>query len=129
MTVPGGRASHTLIALIGLGILNHTVLAGSRVTVSLYSLSRGASPLVVGTLMGLYSFLPMWLAIGAGRLSDRIGVRRPMLVGSCGIAVGAALPWLFDGLPVLFVTTALIGMSFMLIQVAAALTETCAASQ
>ena len=115
----GGRgASHTLAALIGLGILNHTVLAGSRVTVSLYALSRGASPLVVGTLMGLYSFLPMWLAVGAGRLSDRIGVRRPMLVGSCGVALGAALPWLIPGVPVLFVTTALIGMSFMLFQVA-----------
>jgi MFS family permease len=116
--VEGGRASHTLAALIGLGILNHTVLAGSRVTVSLYALSRGASPLVVGTLMGLYSFLPMWLAVGAGRLSDRIGVRRPMLAGSCGVALGAALPWFVPGLPVLFVTTALIGMSFMLFQVA-----------
>ena len=119
MTASGGRASRTLAALIGLGILNHTVLAGSRVTVSLYALSKGASPFVVGTLMGLYSFLPMWLAIGAGRLSDRIGVRRPMLVGSCGVAIGAALPWVFGGLPVLFVTTALIGMSFMLYQVAA----------
>jgi MFS family permease len=119
VSAPAGRASRTLAALIGLGILNHTVLAGSRVTISLYALAHGASPFVVGTLMGLYSFLPMWLAIGAGRLSDRIGVRRPMLVGSCGIALGAALPWLLPGLPVLFVTTALIGMSFMLYQVAA----------
>jgi MFS family permease len=112
------RASRTLAALIGLGILNHTVLAGSRVTVSLYALSRGASPLVVGTLMGLYSFLPMLLAVGAGRLSDRIGVRRPMLLGSCGVALGAALPWIVPSVPMLFVTTALIGMSFMLFQVA-----------
>jgi len=112
------RASRTLVALIGLGILNHTVLAGSRVTVSLYALSRGASPLVVGALMGLYSFLPMLLAVGAGRLSDRIGVRRPMLVGSCGVALGAALPWLVPSVPVLFVTTGLIGLSFMLFQVA-----------
>jgi len=113
------RSSRTLGALIGLGILNHTVLAGSRVTVSLYALSLGASPLVVGSLMALYSFLPMWFAIGAGRLSDRIGVRRPMLAGSCGVALGAALPWLASGLAVLFLTTALIGIAFMLFQVAA----------
>jgi MFS family permease len=115
---PGARGSRTFPALIGLGILNHTVLAGSRVTVSLYALSQDASPFVVGALMGLYSFLPMWFAVGAGRLSDRIGVRRPMLVGSCGLALGAALPWLFPGLPALFATTALIGVSFMLFQVA-----------
>jgi MFS family permease len=119
VSAPAGRASRTLAALIGLGILNHTVLAGSRVTISLYALAQGASPFVVGTLMGLYSFLPMLLAIGAGRLSDRIGVRRPMLVGSCGIALGAALPWFVPGLPILFMTTALIGLSFMLYQVAA----------
>jgi MFS family permease len=116
---PGERGSRTLPALIVLGVLNHTVLAGSRITVSLYALSQDASPFVVGSLLGLYSFLPMWFAIGAGRLSDRIGVRRPMVVGSCGIAVGAALPWLFPGLTALFVTTALIGFSFMLFQVAA----------
>jgi MFS family permease len=115
----GGRGgSRTLAALIGLGILNHATLVGSRITVSLYALSQDASPFVVGSLMGLYSFLPMWLAVGAGRLSDRIGVRRPMVVGSCGIALGAALPWIFPGLLALFFTTALIGISFMLFQVA-----------
>jgi MFS family permease len=73
----------------------------------------------VGSLMGLYSFLPMWLAVGAGRLSDRIGVRRPMLAGSLGIALGVVLPRVFPGLPALFASTSLIGASFMLFQVAA----------
>jgi len=109
---------HAFVALISLGILNHMVMAGSRVTVSLYALSQGATPLVVGILTGLYAFLPMLLAVAAGRLSDRIGVRRPMLVGSCGIALGAALPWLWPGLVSLYFTTSLIGASFMLFQVA-----------
>ena len=119
MTGTGERRPRTLPALIALGILNHTVLTGSRVTVSLYALSLNASPFVVGALMGLYSFLPMWFAIGAGRLSDRIGVRRPMLVGSCGLAIATLLPPLFPGLAALFVSTSLIGLSFMLFQVAA----------
>lgn len=119
MTGVGERRSRTLPALIVLGVLNHTALTGSRVTVSLYALSLGASPFVVGTLMGLYSFLPMWLAVGAGRMSDRIGVRGPMLAGSLGIAVGAALPRIFPGLPALYAATSLIGIAFMLFQVAA----------
>jgi MFS family permease len=119
VSAPTEHSPRTLPALIALGILNHTVLTGSRVTVSLYALSLTQSPFVVGSLMGLYSFLPMWLAIPAGRLSDRIGVRRPLAVGSFGIALGAALPWAFPGLPALFFATSLIGVSFMLFQVAA----------
>jgi MFS family permease len=116
---PASRRGFAFPALIGLGILNHTVLAGSRVTVSLYALSLGASPLIVGTLMGLYAFLPMWLAVAAGRLSDRVGVRRPMLIGSCGIALAAALPCALPGIAALYVVTSLLGASFMLFQVSA----------
>jgi MFS family permease len=105
-------------ALIVLGILNHTVLAGSRVTIALYALSLGASAFVVGMLIGLYAFLPMLLGVSAGRLCDRIGVRKPMLVGSCGVAIAAVLPCLMPGLGPLFATTALLGVSFMLFQVA-----------
>jgi MFS family permease len=119
MTEPDRRTGYTFPALIVLGILNHTVVTGSRVTVSLYAIKLGASPLVIGALMGLYAFLPMWLAVSAGRLSDRIGVRRPMLLGSCGIALGAVIPCILPGLPSLYATTSLIGLSFMLFQVAA----------
>ena len=119
MSASAGGGSRTLPALIALGILNHTVLSGSRITVSLYALSLDGSPFVVGSLMGLYSFFPMLFAVGAGRLSDRRGVRRPMLAGSLGIALGAVLPRVFPGLPALFAATSLIGVSFMLYQVAA----------
>ena len=114
---PRGRSD--FLALIGLGILNHMVLAGGRVTVSLYALSLGASPLVVGSLIGFYAFLPMFLSVFAGRLADRIGVRRPMLLGSCGLILAAALPCMLGGVNVLFVSTSLTGVSFMLFQVSA----------
>jgi MFS family permease len=108
-----------MTTLIGLGIANHVVLTGSRVTVSLDALARGASPATVGALMALYAFLPMLLAIAAGRLADRAGVRRPMLVGSCGVAVAALLPVVVPGLATLFVAATLMGVSFMAYQVAA----------
>ncbi|MET0346729.1 MAG: MFS transporter [Casimicrobiaceae bacterium] len=105
--------------LIGLGIANHIVLAGSRVAVTLYALSLGAGTATVGLLMALYAFLPALLAIQSGRLTDRIGVRKPMLVGSCGIALGAGAAFAVPGLPSLFVAATLIGVSFMAFQVAA----------
>ena len=105
--------------LIALGIANHLVLTGSRVTVSLSALASGASPATVGALMALYALLPMFLAIPAGRFADRMGVRRPMLAGSCGLAAGMTLAWLVPGEGILFLTAAITGVSFMAFQVAA----------
>jgi MFS family permease len=111
--------SRTLAALIALGICNHVTLSGARVAVPLDALARGASPLTVGVLVSLFALLPVFLAVPVGRLADRIGVRRPMLWGSTGTAVGAALPFALPGLPALYVAAALIGASFMLFQVPA----------
>ena len=117
MTVRGPRLS-TFGILIGLGIANHVVLAGSRVAVALDALSLGAATPTVGLLMALFALLPALLAIPCGRLTDRIGVRRPMLVGSCGVALGAGIAFALPGLPSLFAAATLIGVSFMSFQVA-----------
>jgi len=108
----------TLLRLIVLGIANHAVLAGSRVTVSLAALDKGATPLTIGVLMALYALLPMLFAVAAGRFSDRAGVRRPMLLGTAAIAVGASLPIAAPGLPMLFASALAIGTGFMAFQVA-----------
>ena len=105
--------------LIALGICNHLVLTGARVAVSLDALSLGASAATVGTLLALFALLPMFFAIPAGRLADRIGVRKPMLAGSIGMASGAVIATVVPGLPALFVTAVLLGLSFMAFQVAA----------
>jgi MFS family permease len=105
--------------LIGLGIANHVVLTGSRVVVSLDALALGASAATVGGLLALFALLPMLFAIPAGRLADRVGVRRPMLAGSIGMASAAVVAALAHGLPALFATALLAGLSFMAFQVAA----------
>jgi MFS family permease len=108
----------SLAVLILLGIANHSVLSGSRVAVSLSALGQGASAFTVGVLLALYAVLPMLLAVSAGRLCDRAGARPPMIAGCALIAVGAALPVLRDGLPALYASAALLGVGFMLFQVA-----------
>ncbi len=105
--------------LIALGVANHVVLTGSRVAVSLNALALGANAATVGALMALFALLPMFFAIPAGRLADRIGVRKPMLVGSIGMMASVVIATLLPGLPALFATAVLIGVSFMLFQVAA----------
>ena len=111
--------SRTLAALIPLGIANHAVFTGSRVIVALDALSRGASPFTVGVLVSLYALLPMFLSVVAGRVVDRIGARRPMLLGSVLIGVAATLPVAFPGLPSLFAGATLLGVGFMAFQLAA----------
>jgi MFS family permease len=106
-------------ALVALGIANHLVLTGSRVAVSLNALALGANVATVGGLMALFAVLPMFLAIPTGRLADRIGVRAPMLAGSIGMAAGALIATLLPGIPALFATALLTGVSFMAFQVAA----------
>ena len=105
--------------LIALGIANHMVLTGLRVVVPLDALSLGANAATVGSLMALFALLPMLFAIPAGRLADRVGVRGPMLAGSIGMASGAIVAALVPGLPALFITAMLSGLSFMAFQVAA----------
>ena len=82
----------TLRLAIVLTVLTHVAFVSSRMTVSLYGIRLGASPLTVGVLMALYAALPMLLAVYAGRQVDRIGPRRPMLVSSVGLVAGVALP-------------------------------------
>ncbi|MET0202904.1 MAG: MFS transporter, partial [Casimicrobiaceae bacterium] len=60
----------TLAALVTLGTINHVVLSGSRVTITLQALREGASTATVGVILALFALLPMLCAVAAGRLSD-----------------------------------------------------------
>jgi MFS family permease len=115
----GNTRRRTLVALIPLAIANHAVLAGNRITVSLDAIARGASPFTVGVLMSLYAVFPMLLAISAGRVTDRLGARQPMLLGTAAIGVGALLPLLLPGMAALYASASIVGVGFMAFQVAA----------
>lgn len=119
-TTPGSFVlpSKPILQLILVSLMAHLALAGSRITTSLYALSLQASEFTVGALIALFSLFPMLCAVPAGRLIDRIGIKRPMLGGAMSIAVGCLLPGMVGGLRVLYLATMLIGTGFMLIQVA-----------
>jgi MFS family permease len=92
---------------------------GSKVLVSLFAIELGASQILIGILVALYSLFPMVLALYAGRLSDRLGVRRPMMLGAIGIALAMLLPFLWPTLTALCASAILIGASHVFYNVAA----------
>lgn len=108
----------TLALAIVLTVLTHVAFVGSRMTIALYGIKLGATPLTVGVLMALYAFLPMLLAVYAGRQIDRIGPRRPMLYSSVGLVASVALPALWPSLAALHLAAMLIGTSFLFYHVA-----------
>ncbi len=112
-------AMRPLPLLIILMVLDHIAFNGSRVSATLYAIYQGASALTVGALIALYALLPAILSVAAGRWIDRIGVVKPMQIGSIAIGVGALLPFLFPGMTVLYVSCVIVGLAFMLVNVAA----------
>lgn len=112
-----GAAEVPLAPLVVATVFAHTAFNGSRLTISLFALSQGASPLTVGVLMSLFSALPMLLGVAAGRLVDRVGIRRPILACTVVLVVAVFLPGAFPSLATLFAVSAFIGTSFMLFHI------------
>lgn len=99
-------------------LLIHTAFKGSKVLLSLYALELGANPLVIGVLFAMYSLFPVFLAVYAGRLSDRFGSRIPMLFGTIGLSSGLALPYFVPQITGLFASASLIGLCYIFYTVA-----------
>jgi MFS family permease len=91
---------------------------GSKVILALLSLELGASQLTIGAIVACYAIAPALLGVQAGRLSDRIGMRIPMLAGTMVMCVAMLTGWLWHTLNALFVVAALVGVSFSLFIVA-----------
>src|SRR5258708_39344949 len=87
----------TLYVVMLLTLLNSIAQRGSKVVVSLYALELGAGAAAVGVLAALFAVFPLLLAVQAGRISDRYGVRMPIALGGLAIAAGLVLPLIFGG--------------------------------
>ena len=101
-----------------LAISLHAAFAGVRVSLSLFALSLKASPFTVGLILSLLALLPTLFSVHAGRVIDRIGVRRPQLAGTVSVICGIALAFLVPRLETLFVVSCLVGSGFMLFHIA-----------
>ncbi len=107
--------SSPLFRLIAVAVTAHVALGAARVTTALYALSLQASAFTVGTLIALFALVPMMLAVPMGRAIDRIGMRKPLMIGCLLASAGVLLAATVSGLPVLYVAAMLIGTGFMAI--------------
>jgi len=108
----------TIYIIVLLAFLTHTGFAGSRLAVPLFAVDQGASPFVVGTIVALYALFPAVLALAAGRMTDRLGFKIPMLFGTGGVFVALILPFLWPSMAMLYFTASLLGIAFMALQLA-----------
>ena len=92
-------------------LCNMTCWRASKVLATLYAIELGATQFTIGILVAVYSLFPMLLAIYAGTLSDRFGVRVPMIAGSIGLSAGLTLPYIAPSIAALYASAALIGAS------------------
>lgn len=104
--------------ILGVTLLVHTSFKGSKVLLSLYSIELGANPFVIGVLLSMYSFFPVFLAVYAGRVSDRWGFTKPMAFGAMGLASGLAVPYFVPQLSGLLLSASLIGLCYIFYTVA-----------
>jgi MFS family permease len=103
--------------IVALVLLNSSAFKGVRILNTLYALELGASPFAIGVLLAMYALFPMVLAVYAGKVADRYGVRLPLTAGMVGMGIGIFLPYLEPSLPVLFAAAAVVGLGFIFVQV------------
>ena len=103
--------------IIALALPNSSGFKGARVLNTLYALELGAGPFDVGLLLATYALFPLLLAVYAGKVSDRYGVRIPMVAGMAGMTLGVFLPFAWSTLPALYVAAAVTGAGFIFVQV------------
>lgn len=103
---------------VAFSVLNQIGLKGSKVLLALYALHFGAGPISIGFLAATYASVPLLLAVYAGRVSDRVGVRPPMILGSLGMGAALLIPVLYPALPALYMAATLLGASNIFFHVA-----------
>jgi MFS family permease len=107
----------TVYLVVLLSLLNSIGQRGSKVAVSLYALELGAGAGAVGVLAALFALFPLLLAVQAGRISDRFGVRMPIVLGAFVMGAGLAVPLMTSGILWLFLCSALIGLGHIFFHV------------
>jgi len=101
--------SAPLARLIAGQICIHACMAGMRMATPLLALDQGYSAAAVGVLLALFALTQVFLALPAGRFTDRHGLRRPMAWSVAVAFSGAALAVAFPLFPVLCLSALMTG--------------------
>lgn len=103
-----------IVLVLTLTTVFFIAMKGNRVVVTLFAVDLGAGPFQTGVLFALHGLFPFLLAISAGRVADRFDNRVLMYWGVGVYAAAQLLPFLWPGLPALYLCAALGGFTSML---------------
>jgi MFS family permease len=103
---------------VSMALLQGISMRGAKMLVSLSALEIGATPFQVGVLAALFAAFPLVLAVYAGKVSDRIGVTKPIVAGSVTLALGLVSPLAVGGgLAALMLCATLVGLGHIFFHV------------
>ena len=100
-----------------MAVLQGISMRGAKILVSLSALAQGATPFQVGVLAAMFAAFPLLLAVYAGKISDRIGVAKPILGGCVIMGAGIAVPIAVGGISGLVLASALVGLGHIFFHV------------
>ena len=98
-----------LARLIAGQMFLHACMAGARMAIPLLALKQGFSAVAVGALLALFALSPMFLALPAGRYSDRRGLQKLMRVSVVLAAAGVFLSAVWPIFPVMCISALAVG--------------------
>jgi MFS family permease len=98
-----------LSKLIAAQVCLHACMAGMRMAAPLFALRAGYSPAAVGVLLALFALTQVFLALPAGRFTDRHGLRKPVQLSVLAASTGAGLAVAFPIFPVLCISALMTG--------------------
>ncbi len=98
-----------LLRLIAGQIFLHACMTGMRLATPLLALRDGHSALSVGVLLALFSLTQVFMAIPAGRYTDRHGLQKPMRMSVLLAAGGAGLSAVWPTFSVMCVSALMTG--------------------
>ena len=84
-------------------------MAGMRMAAPLLALREGYSPAAVGVLLALFALTQVFLALPAGRFTDKHGLRKPVQLSVWAASLGAGLAVAFPTFPVLCLSALMTG--------------------
>lgn len=100
-----------LFRLVAGQICLHACMTGMRMASPLMALREGYSEVAVGVLLAMFALTQVFLALPAGRLVDRYGMKPTLRVGIVMACGGAVLAVLWPVFPILCLSALLTGGS------------------
>ena len=106
-----GSEELILYIVVFLALIYQTSVRGNTILVTLYTMDMHVSSMYLGLIVASTSLFPMLFAAYAGRLSDRVGIRLPLVIGMLGTGLSLLLPFLFKNqIFILLVSQSLFGL-------------------